>query len=148
MIQTIKKQLTHILLLLPVLAFANEEPIEFQSDKIQYNHNNFEVTYQGNVVIKQGNKKLTGNTVKAKQNTNHGVEIAILSGLPAQLDMVEENGITTSAEAEKIILLPHKQKIVLLGNSIFHYDHEQLTGKKMTVHFQKESHTNSIKQER
>jgi lipopolysaccharide transport protein LptA len=138
MTRTIKKNIIYSLALLPCFALATEQAIEFQADSIQYN-NKLEINYLGNVVIKQGDKKLTGNSVKVTQNSEHDVKEAILTGTPAHLEIEEAPSTTTHANANKIILLPEKEKILLIGNSIFHYDHEQLSGNKMTIHLKQQT---------
>jgi len=108
-------------LLLPFASGATEtdaakadiiEKIYIDADHMQLNIETGFSVYTGNVKIRQGELKLTGDKVTVQQN-NEEIESIIVTGKPAHYNHVTEKGENIRAQSERMVYTAHLNKLVM-----------------------------------
>ncbi len=98
-------------------AAEKPEKIFIDADHMQLNLETGYSVYTGNVKIRQGELKLTGNKVTVQQNKDNTVERITVIGKPAHYNHVTEKGENIQAESEHMIYTASQNKLVMTINA-------------------------------
>lgn len=107
------------LLILFFCHFANAQELSIKSDTFHYDNQTGIATYTGNVQAVQGDKRLTGNTLKIYRNEKTGkMDKIIVYGKPAKYQgTVEAEKPPVFAKANKITYDVASEFLTLNGNA-------------------------------
>ena len=124
------------LLLLPFSASraANIEVVEkifIDADHMQLNIETGYSVYTGNVKIRQGELKLTGDKVTVQQNNNEIKRITV-TGKPAHYNHVTEKGENIQAQSEHMVYTASQNKLVMTINAQLTQPGNQVNSQKIT----------------
>jgi lipopolysaccharide export system protein LptA len=117
-------------------AAENLEKIYIDADYMQLNIDTGYSVYTGNVNIKQGELKLTGDKVTIQQNKEE-VERITVNGKPAQYNHVTEKGENIQAESEQMVYTASESKLVMTGNANLKQPDHQVSSQKIVYDTQK-----------
>ena len=117
-------------------AAENLEKIYIDADYMQLNLDTGYSVYTGNVNIKQGELKLTGDKVTIQQN-KEDVERITVTGKPAHYNHVSEKGENIQAESEQMVYTASESKLVMTGNANLKQPDHQVSSQKIVYDTQK-----------
>ena len=119
-------------------AFAaeNVEKIYIDADYMQLNIETGYSVYIGNVNIKQGELKLTGDKVTIQQ-TREEVERITVTGKPAHYNHITDKGENIQAESEHMIYTASKNELVMTVNANLKQPDHQVSSQKIVYDTEK-----------
>lgn len=123
-----------------VLALPSDEnqPIQIQADKAEFNEKNGTAIYTGDVKIKQGTLKVIADVVTIYRNAN-GVETIVAVGKPAHYrQKPEENKADVFAHAKTIEYHVQKEIIKLIDDAKLEQEGNTFTGQKIDYFMKKQ----------
>ena len=127
--------LTTLLLLSQSTSRAAEveavEKIFIDADHMQLNIETGYSVYTGNVKIRQGELKLTGDKVTVQQS-NDEIERITVTGKPAFYNHVTENGENIQAQSERMVYTASQNKLVMTINAQLTQPDNQVNSQKIT----------------
>lgn len=116
------------------LALPNDEsqPLMIQAKQADYDKQKGISTYQGNVMLTQGNARATGNIGIAYFDENNQIKQATLKGnLAHYWTTPKENQSELHVWGEKIDLYPDKDIVIVTGQARVEQNHDRLTGDRI-----------------
>jgi lipopolysaccharide export system protein LptA len=117
-------------------AAENIEKIYIDADYMQLNIETGYSVYIGNVNIKQGELKLTGDKVTIQQ-TGEEVERITVTGKPAHYNHITEKGENIQAESEQMVYTASKNKLVMTVNANLKQPDHQVSSQKIVYDTEK-----------
>jgi len=118
----------------PVGAAATNEAVEkifIDADHMQLNIQTGYSVYTGNVKIRQGELKLSGDKVTVQQNNNEIKRITVI-GKPAHYNHVTEKGENIQAQSEHMVYTASQNKLVMTINAQLTQPGNQVNSQKIT----------------
>jgi len=112
------------------------EKIFIDADNMQMNIETGYSVYTGNVVIRQGELKLTGDKVTVQQ-TNNEIERITVTGKPAHYNHVTEKGENIQAESEHMVYTANQNKLVMTINAQLTQPDHQVNSQKIVYDTEK-----------
>ncbi len=119
-----------------VWAAENNEKIFIDADYMQLNTETGYSVYIGNVNIKQGELKLTGDKVTIQQ-TKGEVERITVTGKPAHYNHVTDKGENIQAESEHMVYTANENKLVMTVNANLKQPENQVSSQKIVYDTEK-----------
>lgn len=119
-----------------LLAAENNEKIFIDADYMQLNIETGYSIYIGNVNIKQGELKLTGDKVTIQQ-TKEEVERITVIGKPAQYNHITEKGENIQAESEHMVYTASENELVMTVNANLKQPDHQVSSQKIVYDTEK-----------
>ena len=117
-------------------AAENVEKIYIDADYMQLNIETGYSLYIGNVNIKQGELKLTGDKVTIQQ-TREEVERITVTGKPAHYNHITEKGESIQAESEQMVYTASKNELVMTVNAKLKQPDHQVSSQKIVYDTEK-----------
>ena len=117
-------------------AAENNEKILIDADYMQLNIETGYSVYIGNVNIKQGELKLTGDKVTIQQ-TKGEVERITVTGKPAHYNHVTDKGENIQAESEHMVYTANENKLVMTVNANLKQPENQVSSQKIVYDTEK-----------
>jgi lipopolysaccharide export system protein LptA len=111
-------------------AAEDAEKIFIDADHMQLNIETGFSVYTGNVKIRQGELKLTGDKVTLQQSNNEIERITVV-GKPAHYNHVTEKGENIQAESERMVYTASKNKLVMTINAKLKQPDHQVSSQKI-----------------
>jgi lipopolysaccharide export system protein LptA len=112
-------------------AAENVEKIFIDADHMQLNLETGYSVYTGNVKIRQGELKLTGDKVTVQQ-TNNEIQRITVTGKPAHYDHVTEKGENIQAQSEHMVYTASQNKLVMTINAQLTQPGNKVNSQKIT----------------
>lgn len=124
--------LTALLFFIQTNSWATDavEKIHIDADHMQLNIESGYSVYTGNVIIRQGQLKLTGDRVTLKQS-NEEIERITVTGKPAHYNHVTEKGENIQAESERMVYTANQNKLVMTINAKLKQPNHQVSSQKI-----------------
>jgi len=119
-----------------VWAAESPEKIYIDADYMQLNLETGYSIYTGNVNIKQGELKLTGDKVTIQQS-KEDVERITVNGKPAHYNHITEKGENIQAESEQMVYTASESKLVMTGNANLKQPDHQVSSQKIVYDTEK-----------
>lgn len=113
------------------------EKITIDADYMKLNLETGFSSYTGNVVITQGELKLTGDKVTVQQTKNNEVERITVNGKPAHYNHVTEKGENIQAESEHMVYTASENKLVMTVNANLKQPDHQVSSQKIVYDTEK-----------
>ncbi len=107
------------------------EKIFIDADHMQLNIETGYSVYTGNVKIRQGELKLTGDKVTVQQSNNE-IERITVTGKPAHYNHITENGENIQAQSEHMVYTANQNKLVMTINAQLTQPENQVNSQKIT----------------
>ncbi len=107
------------------------EKIFIDADHMQLNIETGYSVYTGNVKIRQGELKLTGDKVTVQQSNNE-IERITVTGKPAHYNHVTEKGEHIQAQSEHMVYTANQNKLVMTINAQLTQPDNQVNSQKIT----------------
>ncbi len=107
-------------LALPAFALSTDknQPIEVEADEVELDEPNRISTYQGNIVVKQGSIRMTGERMTVHSTRDDLLELMVLEGKPATYQQLPDDSETPDqAAALRMEFHDLKNLIVLIGEA-------------------------------
>lgn len=117
-------------------AAENNEKIYIDADYMQLNIETGYSVYIGNVNIKQGELKLTGDKVTIEQSKEE-VERITVTGKPAHYNHVTDKGENIQAESEQMVYTASQNKLVMTVNANLKQPDHQVSSQKIVYDTEK-----------
>jgi len=118
----------------PASATAETAAVEktfIDADHMQLNIETGYSVYTGNVKIRQGELKLSGDKVTVQQNNNEIKRITV-TGKPAHYNHVTEKGENIQAQSEHMVYTASQNKLVMTINAQLTQPGNQINSQKIT----------------
>ncbi len=112
-------------------AAENIEKIFIDADHMQMNIKTGYSVYTGNVKIRQGELKLTGDKVTVQQNNNEIKRITV-TGKPAHYNHITDKGERIQAQSERMVYTASQNKLVMTINAQLTQPGNQVKSQKIT----------------
>ncbi len=106
------------------------EKIFIDADHMQLNIETGYSVYTGNVKIRQGELKLSGDKVILQQNDNE-IERLTVTGKPARYNHVTEKGEHIEAQSERMVYTASQNKLVMTINAQLKQPDNQVNSQKI-----------------
>jgi lipopolysaccharide export system protein LptA len=113
---------------------SNEKPaIEINADFAEFDDKKGTVIYQGNVVMSQGNRQLTSDTLVIQRDSHGKINFMIATGSPAhfQIDSEPEKPLS-HGQSNTIKYFPNQDKILFIGNAELTQNTNTVYGDKLS----------------
>jgi lipopolysaccharide export system protein LptA len=113
------------------------EKITIDADYMKLNLETGFSSYTGNVIITQGELKLSGDKVTVQQTKNNEVERITVNGKPAHYNHVTEKGENIQAESEQMVYTASENKLVMTVNANLKQPDHQVSSQKIVYDTEK-----------
>jgi len=111
------------------LALDREQPIEMEAETGELDDRARKSVYRGNVVIRQGSLRLTGDTMTVTYTEDRRLQQAIVEGQPATYRQRPEHADGyDKARASRIEYYPQKGRVVLSGEVVVEQQNIEFRG--------------------
>lgn len=129
---------TGLLFFLQTSSWAAEtvEKIHIDANHMKFNIESGYSVYTGNVVIRQGELKLTGDVVTLQQGEDE-IERITVTGKPVHYNHVTEKGESIQAESEKMVYTASQNKLVMTTNARLKQPDHQVSSQKIVYDTEK-----------
>lgn len=112
-----------------IFALNQQEMVQLQADNVTYDYKKGIVTYEGNVVARQGETQLMADQMTVTYNQKHKIEQVVAIGKLARYQTQTNDGKTLlKASAKTIFYYPIDQKVVLKEQATVEYNQSQFSG--------------------
>ena len=113
------------------------DKITIDADYMKLNLETGFSSYTGNVIITQGELKLTGDKVTVQQTKNNEVERITVNVKPAHYNHVTEKGENIQAESEQMVYTASENKLVMTINANLKQPDHQVSSQKIVYDTEK-----------
>ncbi|MBN2647397.1 MAG: lipopolysaccharide transport periplasmic protein LptA [Thiotrichales bacterium] len=123
-----------------VRSAESQNPIKIQADQLLVNEKMGVSRYQGNVVIEQGNMRLTGERIEISHPNNALAKIEI-HGSPANFTRKDPvTGSLTRGQAQTILYLAPTDTLTFIGNALVEENGKhKISGAKLLYNLQQQT---------
>lgn len=113
----------------------SEQPIKITSDTAEFDDKTGYAIHKGHVVLDQGSRHLTADTLIIKRNEDNKVYLMVAKGKPAKFHAQPEPDKPIGyGEANTLKFYPIDDKIILIDNAELLQDKDQIKGPILTYH--------------
>lgn len=116
----------------------SEHPIKITSDTAEFDDKTGYAVHKGHVVLDQGSRHLTADTLIIKRNENNKVYLIIATGKPAHFHAQPElHKPIGYGKANTLKFYPLEDKVILIENAKLTQDKDEITGPILTYYLNK-----------
>src|SRR5579872_509055 len=108
---------------------SDDQPISIQSDSAEFDDKKGTASYYGHVVMEQGNRRLTAETLIIKRDNEGKIESLVATGKPAHFQAQPDLNKPIFLEHASIVqYYPKGDKIILIQNATLTQNEESIQG--------------------